>query len=32
VIGEHRFLGLLTSTAYSARVIDIRCCAARWRR
>jgi glutamate dehydrogenase len=23
VIGEHRFLGLLTSTAYSARVIDI---------
>jgi len=23
VIGEHRFLGLLTSTAYSARVVDI---------
>ena len=23
VVGEHRFLGLLTSTAYSARVIDI---------
>jgi len=23
VMGEHRFLGLLTSTAYSARVIDI---------